>query len=108
MYISSGAIAFIYAINTSFIYAINKYIWVIYYMLNTKDTSSRKQVKISSLMKLKAGWRLDINHINKCNIPNCDKFYKYKAQASVKNGKGETSGGQNRERDLLMNISALI
>ena len=66
-------------------------------MLNTKDTSSRKLVKIPSLMTLKVGWRLDINHINKCNIPNCDKFYKYKAQASVKNGKGETSEGQNSE-----------
>lgn len=78
-------------------------------MLNMKDTSSRKiVVKIPSLMKLKAGWRPDINHINKCNFPNCDKFCKYKAQASMKNGKGENSGGQNRERDLLMNISALI
>lgn len=75
-------------------------------MLNTKDTSSRKVVKTPSLMKLKVGWRLDINHINKCHIPNCDKFCKYRAQASVKNAKGETSGGQNRERDILMNISA--
>lgn len=58
----------------------------------TSDTIARKMDNALPSWSLKCGGKLDVNHSKIYNIPNCDKFYKYKGRAFKNHHKAEIQG----------------